>query len=60
MRERGKKINGAKRIAYKRVKDPVQGRLPEKALPRTVTIYKNLNDKYNYIINISRPLVKAH
>ena len=60
--ERGKKINSAKRIAYKRVKDPRQGRSPEKALPRTVIIYKNLNDKYNYmyIINISRPLVKAH
>ena len=37
-RERGKKINKAIRIVYKRGEDPIQGRLPEKTLPRTVII----------------------
>ena len=44
--ERGKEINRAIRIVYKRVEDPIQGRPPEKALPRTVLRDENLNDKY--------------
>ena len=37
-RQRKKTINKAIRIAYKTVKDPLEGRPPEKTLPKTVII----------------------